>query len=248
MCSGPSTGAALFKHARRTFAVTATLSLLTLGLSVPPTAASITAAAAPDEVAAAVSFDYAAESRELDALDRATRNARADAAVKTGLGSVEVTTPKAATATKKTPPKKQPATTRAAGGSTGKAAGKTADRKPARPVAATGGAAKVIAFLRARIGEPYRWGAAGPSAWDCSGLTQQAMAQVGIKLPHQSEQQARYGRVVPRSQTRAGDLLHWRGHVAIAVSSTRMIHASRAGQPVKEVAIYGSPTVRRLIG
>ena len=43
---------------------------------------------------------------------------------------------------------------------------------PAPPAPApSGGAPRAIAFAKAQLGEPYRWGATGPSSWDCSGLT-----------------------------------------------------------------------------
>ena len=47
------------------------------------------------------------------------------------------------------------------------------------PPAPAAGAAAAIAFARAQLGEPYRWGAAGPDAWDCSGLTMGAWAAGG---------------------------------------------------------------------
>ena len=52
------------------------------------------------------------------------------------------------------------------------------------PVPPRGGTGAVIAFAQAQIGEPYLWGAAGPSSWDCSGLTQMAWAQAGVYLSH----------------------------------------------------------------
>lgn len=245
MCSGPISGVALFQHARRAFAVTATLSLLTLGLSVPPTSTSVTAVAAPDEVAAALSFDAEAEARELDLTARATRKARADAAVKTGLGSVEV---KTATATKKTPakkptkvtkqvPKKKAGTTQTAG-STGK--------KPAQPVAASGRLQAVVAFALRQQGKPYRWGSKGPNAYDCSGLLVASFKQIGISLPHQSEQIARRGTTVPRAQWYPGIALHYGGHISLYVGNGKMVHASRPGKPVAVVSVYGSPRGIRL--
>lgn len=244
--------------------MTAGLSLLTLGFSVPPTTAAAPTGSGAAASVSMAAFDYAAEARELDLLERAARKTRQAATGVSRLGTVEVQAaapvkvePKKKPAAKK-PVKKKATTTKAAGKTagrssgtrpaTGKATGATSKKPPVAAPKASGNVAAMIAYLRAQIGKPYVYGAAGPNAFDCSGLTQQAALRVGIKLPHQSEAQARYGRQVPRSETRAGDLLHWPGHVAIAVSSTRMISASRAGVPVRESAIYGSPTVHRLIG
>ncbi len=55
---------------------------------------------------------------------------------------------------------------------------------PARAV--LGGAPAAIGFARAQLGEPYQWGAAGPGAWDCSGLTMGAWRAGGKYLPHYS--------------------------------------------------------------
>lgn len=113
---------------------------------------------------------------------------------------------------------------------------------------ATGNLAAVISFALAQAGKPYVYGAAGPSAYDCSGLIMAAYQRIGVRLPHQSEGIARRGRIVPRSQIHPGDVLHWPGHVALALGGNTMVHASRAGQPVKVATIYGSPQVIRIVG
>ena len=72
--------------------------------------------------------------------------------------------------------------------------------------AATGGLlspAQVTAFLKAalsRVGMPYVWGAAGPTAFDCSGLVQWSFAQAGIVMPRVAADQARTGPAVPVSR------------------------------------------------
>ena len=45
-------------------------------------------------------------------------------------------------------------------------------------------AQRVLAYALAQRGKPYRWGAAGPNSFDCSGLVMASYARVGIKLPH----------------------------------------------------------------
>jgi cell wall-associated NlpC family hydrolase len=122
---------------------------------------------------------------------------------------------------------------------------------------ATGDVDKVIAFARAQLGKPYVFGAAGPDAYDCSGLTLAAYHTIGIQLPHSSELQARRGFIVPvdRSQVRAGDLLFYfsptegdLGHVAIAISDTEEIQAPHTGDVVKITPIpYARiQTIRRI--
>lgn len=130
-----------------------------------------------------------------------------------------------------------------------------AGRRPATGYAApvstsrpAGKVATVIAYAKAQIGDPYRWAAAGPDAFDCSGLVMAAYARVGVRLPHQSGAMLSYGTRVSRSQLRPGDLV-WPqyGHVGIYVGGGRFIHSPRPGQQVQVSALYGFYTARRLI-
>ena len=70
-----------------------------------------------------------------------------------------------------------------------------------------GGAA--VRFALAQLGKPYVWGAAGPDAYDCSGLTMAAWATAGIALPHLAADQADAGTPEPTTLTTAvgGDLV-----------------------------------------
>lgn len=64
-------------------------------------------------------------------------------------------------------------------------------------------------FALAQLGKPYRWGAAGPDAYDCSGLTMAAWAHAGIALPHFTGDQVTAGTPSPTNLTQAaaGDLV-----------------------------------------
>lgn len=225
---GPTSEHPLFTTLYRAAVATVAAVLVAAGFAATPTIAT------PPPAEPVYAWDGHAERQELVAAQRASRTSIDPAAV----SKLEKVPQPAKPTTQAQPPSKPE-----------KAPAKPPSSKPAAPpVKASGSAATVVAFLRAQLGKPYVYGAAGPSSYDCSGLTMRAFERVGIRLPHQSEAQARYGRAVPRSQTRAGDLLHWPGHVGIAISATQMIHASRAGQPVKVAAIYGTPTVRRIVG
>ncbi len=114
------------------------------------------------------------------------------------------------------------------------------------PPAPSGGAQAAIAFARAQLGEPYRWGAAGPGSWDCSGLTSKAWAAGGTSLPHYSVAQYDVSTPISAGQLRPGDLVFWGDtgspssiyHVALYVGDGRIIHAPRTGRPVTEESMY----------
>ncbi len=114
-------------------------------------------------------------------------------------------------------------------------------------------AAQLTAALRAaesRRGLPYAWGAAGPAAFDCSGLVQWAFAQAGVGMPRVAADQARAGPAVPVSQLQPGDLLFYHtdptdpgyiSHVAIYLGNGWMIQAPQPGLDVQVVpADFGS--------
>jgi peptidoglycan DL-endopeptidase CwlO len=117
---------------------------------------------------------------------------------------------------------------------------------PASDPSPRGGAQQAIAFARAQLGEPYRWGASGPSSWDCSGLTQGAWGSAGVYLPHYSVAQYYAGTPVPVSDARPGDLLFWSSngapggihHVALSLGGGRFIEAPHTGANVRYNSIY----------
>lgn len=67
--------------------------------------------------------------------------------------------------------------------------------------------AAVVAFVLAQLGKPYVWGAAGPAAFDCSGLTMAAWAAVGVSLDHYTGDQQREGAPVTPTTLTPGDLV-----------------------------------------
>jgi len=95
---------------------------------------------------------------------------------------------------------------------------------------------KVLAYACAKIGDPYLWAGAGPSSFDCSGLTMAAWAQAGVSLPHNAAMQASYGTQVSSSALRPGDLVFFKSpisHVGIYVGSGMMINAPQSGDVVR---------------
>jgi cell wall-associated NlpC family hydrolase len=74
--------------------------------------------------------------------------------------------------------------------------------------AGTGAAhAQVVTYALAQLGKPYLWAAAGPSSYDCSGLTMAAWATVGIHLTHYTGDQQNDGVPVGVSTLMGGDLV-----------------------------------------
>ena len=67
--------------------------------------------------------------------------------------------------------------------------------------------ALAVDFALAQLGKPYVWGAAGPTAFDCSGLTMAAWATVGVRLDHYTVTQLKEGRPVSAVAAVAGDLV-----------------------------------------
>ncbi|KIU15122.1 endopeptidase [Mycolicibacterium llatzerense] len=123
---------------------------------------------------------------------------------------------------------------------------------PVVPDVAGGTAAGAIAVQAAltRIGDPYSWGAAGPGAFDCSGLVMWAFQQAGISLPHSSYAQAAGGQAVSRDQMQPGDVVTYysdASHVGIYIGDGMMVHASTFGVPVRVAPVDNAPiyNVRR---
>ncbi|MFH8984404.1 C40 family peptidase [Streptomyces varsoviensis] len=105
-------------------------------------------------------------------------------------------------------------------------------------------AARAVSFAYSALGKPYVWGATGPSAYDCSGLTQAAWRAAGVSLPRTTYTQINAGSKVARSQLAPGDLVFFYSgvsHVGIYVGDGKMIHAPRPGAPVRVAPIDQMP-------
>jgi cell wall-associated NlpC family hydrolase len=136
-------------------------------------------------------------------------------------------------------------------------AAQAAPAPAAPPAVVAGGSAAAQTAVRtalAQVGDPYVWGAAGPNAFDCSGLMQYAYAAAGISLPHSSAMQSTMGVPVSRSELRPGDLIFFYSpvsHVGMYIGNGQMVHASTSGQPVKIASVDYMPSyhsARRIAG
>ena len=101
---------------------------------------------------------------------------------------------------------------------------------------------RVADLARSRVGAPYRYGAEGPAAFDCSGLVHFAYQKVGISVPRTVAQLRRESFPLPPSRARPGDLLFFRmsgkvSHVGIYVGDGRFVHAPSRGERVQYASI-----------
>jgi peptidoglycan DL-endopeptidase CwlO len=102
------------------------------------------------------------------------------------------------------------------------------------------GAAGAVAAALSRVGDPYVWGAAGPNAFDCSGLVMWAYAQVGISLPHFSGAQFADTTQISMSDLEPGDLVFPADpgqHVAMYIGGGMIVQAPFTGEDVQVVPL-----------
>ncbi|MFJ7128259.1 NlpC/P60 family protein [Streptomyces sp. NPDC098101] len=104
--------------------------------------------------------------------------------------------------------------------------------------------AEALRFAVGQIGKPYEWGAEGPEAYDCSGLTQRAWAAAGREIPRTSQEQWATLPRVALSELRPGDLvLYFPGatHVAVYLGEGLVVQAPRPGAKVKVSPLAANP-------
>lgn len=112
----------------------------------------------------------------------------------------------------------------------------------AAPSQSTGQA--IVDAARSKIGAPYGWGATGPNAFDCSGLTSWAYQQVGKNIPRTSQAQAGGGTPVSIDNLQAGDIVAYYGgasHVGIYTGNGTIVHALNSSTPVSEHDLHYMP-------
>ncbi|KUL38729.1 C40 family peptidase [Streptomyces regalis] len=105
-------------------------------------------------------------------------------------------------------------------------------------------AASAISYAYTKLGSPYVWGATGPDAFDCSGLTQAAYRSAGISLPRTTYAQIDAGRRVSRAELLPGDLVFFYSgisHVGLYIGNGQMIHAPNPSAPVRVAPLDEMP-------
>jgi cell wall-associated NlpC family hydrolase len=111
---------------------------------------------------------------------------------------------------------------------------------------ASGRASVAVAEAYRQLGKPYRWAAAGPDEFDCSGLTMWVWAKAGVSLPHSSRAQFNEGHHVSQNELQPGDLVFFGSpihHVGIYVGNGNMINAPETGDVVKVAPAFRSDYV-----
>lgn len=76
------------------------------------------------------------------------------------------------------------------------------------------------------LGAPYQWGGRESLGLDCSGLVQQALYACARGCPRDSDMQQDLGEAIDGRDLQRGDLIFWRGHVAIVTADNEMVHAN----------------------
>jgi cell wall-associated NlpC family hydrolase len=132
-----------------------------------------------------------------------------------------------------------------AGSSSGAPTGSESSPQPPPPPSSR--AAQAVEFAKAQRGDPYVYGAAGPDAWDCSGLVLGAWGAAGVSLPHSASLQYSLSSPIAAADLRPGDLVFWSSdpsdwrtiyHVAIYIGHGKIIQAPRPGEDVQIDPLY----------
>ncbi len=111
-------------------------------------------------------------------------------------------------------------------------------------VSASGNAGAAVQYAMGQVGDAYVYGAAGPDAFDCSGLTMMAWAQAGVSLPHSSSAQYSSGSKVAASDLQPGDLVFYYNpisHVGMYIGNGQIVHAANPSTGVQVTGLYSMP-------
>ena len=167
------------------------------------------------------------------ATERDMKHAKATIDAKAGRAKALLTTlqDKAATASaRSTTPSRSGATSRPSA--------------PVPNVPASGRAAAAVNYAMAQVGKAYVYGAAGPNAFDCSGLTMMAWQAAGVSLPHSSNAQQGYGTPVSESQLQPGDLVFYYSpvsHVGMYIGGGKIVNAENPSVGVVVAPLHLMP-------
>jgi cell wall-associated NlpC family hydrolase len=113
-------------------------------------------------------------------------------------------------------------------------------------VPASGRAGIAVRTALAQVGDAYVYGAMGPNAFDCSGLTMYAWGAAGVGLPHSSRAQFSSGPRIAASQLQPGDLVFYYSpisHVGMYIGNGMIVHAANPSSGVLVAPLYSMPYV-----
>lgn len=115
---------------------------------------------------------------------------------------------------------------------------------------ASGSARTALNYAYAQLGKPYCYGGAGPSCYDCSGLTMKAWGAAGVGLPHNAAAQYNATRRVSFEDLQPGDIVFFDnlGHDGMYVGGGKMIHAPHTGTDVQIVNISSGYYRQNFVG
>lgn len=123
-------------------------------------------------------------------------------------------------------------------------ASRSAPRVSTSSAPVSGRAAAAVQYALAQVGDAYVWGASGPNAFDCSGLTSAAWAQAGVSLPHSSSAQMGSGTRVSSSDLQPGDLVFYYSpvsHVGIYIGNGQIVDAANPSTGVRVTSVFSMP-------
>jgi len=127
-------------------------------------------------------------------------------------------------------------------------------RLPDEPGTTTDRGVVLLRVAESRIGTPYRYGGAGPDAFDCSGLVTYAHRELGLTVPRTAAEQFATATPVPRTELRPGDLVFFRlagrevSHVGIYAGGNRFVHAPQGGGHVRMASLDDEYFRRSFVG
>jgi cell wall-associated NlpC family hydrolase len=185
--------------------------------------------------------DFAVQAKQLEMRKAAAQRELASiAATKKQLGHDKATIDAKAAAAKELLGRLKASAARAA------QASRSSERVPTTSVPASGRAGAAVRFAMAQVGKAYVYGAAGPNAYDCSGLTMMAWRQAGVSLPHSSSAQMGSGQRVAESDLQPGDLVFYYSpvsHVGMYIGNGQIVNAENPSAGVKVTGLHSMPYV-----